>query len=208
MIVHMPFVKNWSDIRQWIRRQWILLVGSSWCCGNIFQQLIEVNVNAAALVLQVSLNYFYKTSTRTGRPRLEEWGISKKDSSKELPQCCRDSKRTCIRYDTLFRTATLLGDKACCSSSKQNALGSCKLRTLLAKNPGLVQDWHDQFNIKHGAARKTWDEQRTIILELLVHGVCRNGIRLVLNTQISNERISAVLKWTQDNGNNFQSLIR
>ena len=82
----------------------------------------KVCMKGAALVLGVSLGFFYERSKRSQVSRLEGWLGAEWAKSRELiPEndCCKGTELCCVREDVNFRTETLLTED-CCSRSSRN----------------------------------------------------------------------------------------
>lgn len=78
---------------------------------------------------------------------------------------------------------------------------------LLMEKPGLVQDWHDGYHLKHTARGRTRMEQRAIIGEAMHAGVCRKGIRMLLNSQVSASRFQEIRVFLRAHGGSYRALL-
>lgn len=72
----------------------------------------------------------------------------------------------------------------------------------------LMQDWHDDYHVRHGENGKTRDVQRAIIAEVLHERICRKGIRMLLNCRVSNSRFKEVKLAMKEHGNSYRIFRR
>lgn len=67
-----------------------------------------------------------------------------------------------------------------------------------------MQDWHDDYHVRHGENGLTRDVQRAILAEVLHEKICRKGIRMLLNCRVSNSRFKEVKIIMKEHGGSYR----